>query len=39
MMDENFIIPFKAVYKYSDIKLEEIEIPEILNLDKLLIKI
>lgn len=39
MMDENLVHPFKVVYKYSDIKLEDIELPDILNLDKLLTKI
>lgn len=38
-MDENFIHPFKVLYTISDIKLEEIELPEILNLDGLLTKI
>lgn len=39
MMEENLVYPIKVMYKHSDIKLEEIEIPEILNLEKLLIKI
>uniref|UniRef100_A0A1I8QA92 Myosin motor domain-containing protein n=1 Tax=Stomoxys calcitrans TaxID=35570 RepID=A0A1I8QA92_STOCA len=38
-MDQKLIYPFKVVFKYSDIKLEEIEIPRHLGLDDLLQKI
>lgn len=38
-MDQNFIHPFKVVFKYSDIKLEDIELPSHLNLDEFLTKI
>ncbi|XP_023292615.2 unconventional myosin-Va isoform X1 [Lucilia cuprina] len=38
-MDQKFIYPFKVVFKYSDIKLEDIEIPKHLGLDELLQKI
>ncbi|XP_075169246.1 dilute class unconventional myosin isoform X2 [Haematobia irritans] len=38
-MDQKLIYPFKVVFKYSDIKLEEIEIPKHLGLDDLLEKI
>uniref|UniRef100_A0A1A9X3S5 Myosin motor domain-containing protein n=1 Tax=Glossina brevipalpis TaxID=37001 RepID=A0A1A9X3S5_9MUSC len=38
-MDQKFIHPFKVVFKYSDIKLEDIELPKHLNLDDLLMKI
>lgn len=38
-MDENFVHPLKVVYKYDDIKLEEIDLPQILKLDDFLIKI
>ncbi|XP_023162899.2 unconventional myosin-Va isoform X1 [Drosophila hydei] len=38
-MDQNFIHPFKVMFKYSDIKLEEIELPPHLNLDEFLTKI
>lgn len=38
-MDENFVNPVKVVYKYDETKLEEIELPTILNLDTLLTKI
>ncbi|XP_037046669.1 unconventional myosin-Va-like isoform X1 [Bradysia coprophila] len=38
-MEENFVHPLKVIYKYDSIKLEEIELPTILNLDDLLIKI
>lgn len=38
-MEENFVHPLKVVYKYDDIKLEEIELPAILKLDELLTKI
>ncbi|XP_055687296.1 unconventional myosin-Va isoform X2 [Lutzomyia longipalpis] len=37
--DENFIHPLAVVYKHSEIRLEEIELPPILNLDGLLTKI
>ncbi|XP_060659986.1 unconventional myosin-Vb isoform X1 [Drosophila nasuta] len=38
-MDQKFIHPFKVMFKYSDIKLEEIELPSHLNLDEFLTKI
>lgn len=38
-MDEKFVHPLKVVYKYDEIKLEEIHLPSILNLDELLTKI
>lgn len=38
-MDEDFVHSLKVVFKYSDIKLEEIDLPESLNLNKLLVKI
>ncbi|XP_034479996.1 unconventional myosin-Vb isoform X1 [Drosophila innubila] len=38
-MDQKFIHPFKVLFKYSDIKLEEIELPSHLNLDEFLTKI
>ncbi|XP_037956283.1 unconventional myosin-Va isoform X2 [Teleopsis dalmanni] len=38
-MDQKFIHPFKVVFKYSDVKLEEIDLPKHLNLDELLVKI
>lgn len=38
-MDEDFVHSLKVVFKHSDIKLEEIDLPESLNLSKLLIKI
>ncbi|XP_017838584.1 unconventional myosin-Va isoform X1 [Drosophila busckii] len=38
-MDQNFIHPFKVMFKYSDIKLEDIELPPHLNLDEFLTKI
>ncbi|KAM7342647.1 dilute class unconventional myosin isoform 2-T2 [Cochliomyia hominivorax] len=38
-MDQKLIHPFKVVFKYSDIKLEDIEIPKHLGLDELLQKI
>lgn len=38
-MDEKLVHPLKVVYKYDEIKLEEIELPPILNLDELLTKI
>lgn len=38
-MDENYLHPLKVVYKYDETKLEEIELPSILNLDTLLTKI
>ncbi|XP_055916560.1 unconventional myosin-Va isoform X1 [Eupeodes corollae] len=38
-MDQEFIHPVKVVYNYSDVKLEDIEIPKQLHLDEILIKI
>ncbi|XP_022230994.2 unconventional myosin-Va isoform X2 [Drosophila obscura] len=38
-MDQKFIQPFRVVFKYSDIKLEDIELPSHLNLDEFLEKI
>lgn len=38
-MDENYIEPLRVVFKHSEIKLEDIEIPQILNMEELLIKI
>ncbi|XP_030388121.1 unconventional myosin-Va isoform X2 [Scaptodrosophila lebanonensis] len=38
-MDQKFIQPFKVVFKYSEIKLEDIELPSHLNLDEFLTKI
>lgn len=38
-MDEGQVAPLKVVYKYDETKLEEIELPSILNLDTLLTKI
>lgn len=38
-MDENEVYPLKVVFKHSDIKLEDIELPPALNLDGLLTKI
>ncbi|XP_059615279.1 unconventional myosin-Va isoform X2 [Phlebotomus argentipes] len=37
--DENFIYPLVVGYIHSDIRLEEIELPPILNMDSLLTKI
>lgn len=38
-MDQKFIHPFKVVFKYSDVKLEDIELPKHLGLEDLLTKI
>jgi len=38
-IDQKFIQPFKVVFRYSDIKLEDIELPSHLNLDEFLTKI
>ncbi|XP_014092302.2 unconventional myosin-Va isoform X1 [Bactrocera oleae] len=38
-MDQKFIHPFKVVFKYSDVKLEDIELPKHLGLEDLLAKI
>lgn len=35
-MEEGFVHPLKVVYKYEETKLEEIELPSILNLDSIL---
>lgn len=39
MMDEEIVSPLVVVYKYSEINLEEIDIPEELNLEGLITKI
>ncbi|XP_055621757.1 unconventional myosin-Va isoform X2 [Toxorhynchites rutilus septentrionalis] len=39
MMDEEIVSPLVVVYKYSEINLEEIDIPEELNLEGLVTKI
>lgn len=38
-MDEAFVHPLKVIYKYDKTRLEEIELPEILNLDSILTRI
>ncbi|KMY92004.1 unconventional myosin-Va isoform X1 [Drosophila simulans] len=38
-IDQKFIQPFKVVFRYSDIKLEDIDLPSHLNLDEYLTKI
>ncbi|XP_017087770.2 unconventional myosin-Va isoform X3 [Drosophila bipectinata] len=38
-IDQKFIQPFKVVFRYSDIKLEDIDLPSHLNLDEFLEKI
>lgn len=38
-MDEAFVHPLKVIYKYDNTRLEEIELPEILNLDSILTRI
>lgn len=38
-MDENHINPFRVIFTYNDIKLEDIEIPEVLKIDDLITKI
>lgn len=38
-MDENRVMPLRVGYKYDEIKLEEIDLPTILNLDEMLVKI
>lgn len=38
-MEEGHVQPFRVGYKYDDIKLEEIELPAVLNLDDMLHKI
>ncbi|XP_023037684.1 unconventional myosin-Va isoform X3 [Drosophila willistoni] len=38
-MDQKFIQPFKVVFRYSEISLEDIELPSHLNLDEFLTKI
>lgn len=38
-MDEAFVHPLKVVYKYDETRLEEIELPSILNLSAILTKI
>ncbi|XP_065086171.1 unconventional myosin-Vb isoform X2 [Ochlerotatus camptorhynchus] len=39
MMDEEIVSPLVVVYKYSEVNLEEIDVPEELNLDGLVTKI
>lgn len=38
-MDEAFVHPLKVIYKYDSTRLEEIELPQILNLDSILTRI
>lgn len=38
-MDEAFVHPLKVIYKYDKTRLEEIELPQILNLDSILTRI
>lgn len=38
-MDEAYVHPFKVVYKYDEEHLEDIELPEILNLNSILTRI
>lgn len=38
-MDENHVRPLSVMYKYSEIKLEEIDIPDVLKLNGLVTKI
>lgn len=38
-MDEAFVHPLKVIYKYDKTRLEEIDLPEILNLDSILTRI
>lgn len=38
-MDEAFVHPLKVVYKYDQTRLEEIDLPQILNLNQILTKI
>lgn len=38
-MNENDIRPMSVIYKYTDIKLEDIEIPEVLKLKGLITRI
>lgn len=38
-MNENFIQPLSVIFKYSEIKLEDIDIPEVLKLNSLVTKI
>ncbi|XP_055305869.1 unconventional myosin-Vb isoform X2 [Sitodiplosis mosellana] len=38
-IDEAFVHPLKVVYKYDDTRLEEIDLPQILNLNQILTKI
>lgn len=35
-MEEDFVHPLMVVYKYDETKLEDIELPSILNLDSIL---
>jgi hypothetical protein len=38
-MDENYIKPLVVKFQYNDIKLEDIEIPDVLKLNELVTKI
>lgn len=38
-MNEDDIRPLSVIFKYTDIKLEDIEIPEVLKLDGLVTRI
>lgn len=38
-MDENYCHPIKVNYEYSDVRLEEVNIPAALNLNGILTKI
>lgn len=38
-MDEKFVQPFIVMFKYSDIKLEDIDIPDELKINDLVTKI
>ena len=39
MMDENLILPINVGYERSDVRLEEVEVPAVLNLRGILTKI
>jgi hypothetical protein len=38
-MDENYIQPLKVIFQYNDIKLEDIEVPDVLKINDLVTKI
>lgn len=38
-MEENHVLPFRVGYKYDEVKLEQIDLPMILNLDEMLVRI